>query len=106
MIGERIRLARKKAGLTQQELSEKLSVTSETISRYESDLMAPKDDKKVALACMLNVSLDYLLGATDLELPLEPRNAIYLPKDFPPEAVQETKDFIKILVTKYTYKNE
>ena len=41
-IGERIKLSRKKAGLTQKELGELLNVSAAMIAQYENNLRNPK----------------------------------------------------------------
>ena len=40
--GQRIKEARKKAGLTQKELGEKLGVAYQTLAQWENDLRNPK----------------------------------------------------------------
>ena len=58
--------ARLAAGLTQVELARKLDVTSQTISCYECGLQAPWDSQKIELSKLLNVSIDYFLGISDV----------------------------------------
>lgn len=58
-IGERLRLARLLKGCTLQELGEAVSVTRQSIHQYESDVRAPADDVKNALAEFLKVSPDF-----------------------------------------------
>ncbi len=55
-IGERLRLARLLKGCTLQELGEAVSVTRQSIHQYESDVRAPANDIKNALAEFLRVS--------------------------------------------------
>lgn len=57
-----IKIARIKQGLTQHQLAEKLGVTNNDISRYETGRMKPSLEKLVILADVLNVTTDYLLG--------------------------------------------
>ncbi|MDE7230493.1 MAG: helix-turn-helix domain-containing protein, partial [Oscillospiraceae bacterium] len=52
---------RKKAGLTQEQLAERLGVTRQAVSRWESDAAYPETDKIVRMAQILEVSCDYLL---------------------------------------------
>lgn len=59
--GTRIAQARKKQGLTQEQLAEQLEVTRQSVSRWESDTAYPETDKLVRLARIFGVSCDYLL---------------------------------------------
>ena len=63
---ERIRKLRVDAHLTQQELGAVLGVAKNTISQYETGRNAPNDDIKIAMANYFNVSMDYLMGKTDV----------------------------------------
>lgn len=62
---QRLRLARKRAGLSMRALSERMSpkVTAQAISRYEAGKMLPSSAVLVALAKALGVSLDFLMSA-------------------------------------------
>lgn len=65
-IAERIKCLRKKAGLTQQELGDRFGVAKSTICQYENGNSTPNDDIKIAMANYFNVSMDYLMGKTDV----------------------------------------
>lgn len=65
--GDRIRNARKKAGLTQSELGKKLGVPFQSISQWERGKRHPKFETMVNLAYALDVDIDYLLGTEDVE---------------------------------------
>ncbi len=60
-LGEKIKEARKQAGLTQEELSEKLGTSRSTVAKWETDGGIPDVDNLKAIARLLNVSIDYLL---------------------------------------------
>lgn len=64
MFGQRLRLARKKAGLSMQGLAECLSppITAQAISKYENGKMMPSSAVLVGLGETLDVSLDFLMG--------------------------------------------
>lgn len=68
-LGNKIAAKRKDLGMTQIELAEKMSVTRQTISRWEAGTVMPDIDKISDLADVLCVSCDYLLkdGKTDEE---------------------------------------
>lgn len=59
--GEKITKLRKESGLTQEELAEKLNVTRQSVSRWESDSAFPETGKLVALSKLFNCTVDYLL---------------------------------------------
>ena len=61
-IGERIQNARKKSGLTQEELGERVGVTGVAIMRYEKGARQPRLEQLQRIAGALEVSVDYLLG--------------------------------------------
>ncbi len=59
--GEKITSCRKKIGLTQTELAEKLGVTRQAVSRWESDVSFPETDKLVSMSKLFGCSVDWLL---------------------------------------------
>jgi transcriptional regulator with XRE-family HTH domain len=61
-IGTRIAQLRKERGLTQKELAERLAVTQPVVSDYENDVIRIPADVVVAIAKILAVSTDELLG--------------------------------------------
>lgn len=67
-IGEHILILRKKHGLSQAALGKKVDTSGDIIGRYERDIMTPSIDVIIKIADALNVSIDYLVGNTDLEL--------------------------------------
>lgn len=60
-IGIKISQARREQGITQVELAAKMSVTRQTVSRWESGIAYPDIEKVVDLSNILHVSCDYLL---------------------------------------------
>ena len=68
-LGSKIKNARKAAGLTQEQLAEKLAVSRQAITKWESDKGIPDISNIKMLAKILNVSIDYLLDdGTDLDM--------------------------------------
>ncbi|MCR5073473.1 MAG: helix-turn-helix domain-containing protein, partial [Clostridiales bacterium] len=61
-IGNRIREARKKQGMTQEELAGKMFVTPQAVSQWERDLTIPSADKLTVLAATLHTSVNALAG--------------------------------------------
>lgn len=60
--GQRIQQARKKAGLSQKQLGEKLGLSASMIGQWENDLRNPKRETLERIADALNVSVAYFLG--------------------------------------------
>lgn len=61
MLGENILKLRKKSGLSQEQLGEKVNVTRQTISNWELNETAPNPEQLKLLSKALNVSIDELL---------------------------------------------
>ena len=60
-LGSKIAGKRKDMGITQQEFADMLSVTRQTVSRWEAGTVFPDIEKIADIAKTLNVSCDYLL---------------------------------------------
>ena len=60
-LGGKIARKRKELGLTQIELADRLSVTRQTVSRWEAGSVMPDIEKISDIASILGVSCDYLL---------------------------------------------
>lgn len=75
--GERIRDIRRKRGLTQEQLAEKLGVKKQTIFKYENGVIANiPPDRILAIANLLSVSPSYLMGWDDNNQTAPPRNVL------------------------------
>ena len=57
---------RKSRGITQVRLSIELNMSQNTVSRYESGKREAGYKELIAIADYFNVSIDYLLGRTDI----------------------------------------
>jgi transcriptional regulator with XRE-family HTH domain len=64
-FGERVAQARELAGLTQQQVADKLGTTQRVIAYWEREPVALRAEQLAALAETLNVSSDHLLGRPD-----------------------------------------
>ena len=60
-LGGKIARKRKELGLTQTEFAQRLSVTRQTVSRWEAGSVLPDIEKIADIAGILGVSCDYLL---------------------------------------------
>lgn len=59
--GEKIAAERKQLNLTQQQFADKLGVTRQAVSRWESDLAFPETDTLIAMSELFGCSIDYLI---------------------------------------------
>lgn len=63
-LGQRIHELRTAAGLSQEQLAERLDVSRQAISKWELDTSAPDLDRLVLLGQLFGVSLDQLVKGT------------------------------------------
>lgn len=61
-MGERIRTHRKRLGLTQEQLAERLGVSAQAVSKWENNLSCPDISILPELAKVFGISVDQLLG--------------------------------------------
>ncbi len=66
-IGEKIYTLRTKNGMTQEQLAEKMGVSRQAISKWESDVSVPELGKLKSLANLFRVTLDELMGQEPVE---------------------------------------
>ena len=103
MLPERLKNLRKKAGLTQKQIAEKLQVGQNSYSNWEKGKRTPIQPTIEKLAEILNTSTDYLLGKTDIpdrDLEIDIDNAIdnsvaYDGKPITDNDREIIKDFLK-----------
>jgi transcriptional regulator with XRE-family HTH domain len=67
-FGKRLLEVRKNKKISQDELAKKTNVHGAVIGRYERDEVKPSIEMAALIAGALEVSLDYLVGNTDLLL--------------------------------------
>ena len=77
-FGDRIREARKNAGLTQRQLADKLNVSNTSISNWEKNLSRPDPDTIQHLCWALNVQPNYFFSVETSSI--LPRNIIPMPE--------------------------
>lgn len=86
---ERIRNLREEHGITQKHLAEILGVTRTAVAKWEANENGPNSDVLLKIADYFDVSLDYLLGRTDI-------------KKFPTESSRDNKsDMLREFVELY-----
>lgn len=60
-FGEKLAKLRKEHNYTQEQLADKLDVSRQSVSKWESDVAYPETDKLVKLSKLFHCSIDYLL---------------------------------------------
>lgn len=73
-FGQRLSRLRKNLGLKQDDIAEKVNISSQAVSKWENDLSAPDISTLPILADILNVSLDELLGREVLQTKVVPQS--------------------------------
>lgn len=63
-LGEKMKEARRRAGLSQEQLAEKLIISRSAIAKWEADVGTPDIENLKALSAALDISIDHLLDDT------------------------------------------
>lgn len=117
-FSDRLKDLRNSKGLTQQDLADILKVERPTIAGYETKGKQPDYEKLLILSEYFNVSIDWLLGNSDIkeqaekileksndnEYTIALHNSDGYDADLPPEAREELKEYIEFLKHKYAKK--
>ena len=64
-IGDRLKMARERKGVTQTKTSEDTGINNKTLSGYERNISEPDIETLKLLAKYYNISFDFILGKTD-----------------------------------------
>ena len=110
ILGNRIKTLRLEANLTQEEFGRPYSLKKSTVSQYESGSSRPDDELKKRIALDYNVSVDWLLGLSDVRNYTDDPNitiALHSDTDYddlPDEAIKEINGFIDYIKQKYKNK--
>ncbi|NOQ75416.1 MAG: helix-turn-helix domain-containing protein [Crocinitomix sp.] len=67
-FGERLTIIRKRKGLSQADIGKIIGINGDAYGRYERNEVKPNIDMATSISNALKVSLDYLVGKTNLEL--------------------------------------
>lgn len=107
MFSEKLKELRVKKGISQEELSELLDVSRQSISRYENGTSQPDFDKLLLLAKYFDVSIDFLLDNVSKEeiaspTNLEGKNKITIMS----KIERKTSSFYKFVLSRTAWKKE
>ena len=87
---------RKQNGLSQQDLADRLGVSRQAISRWETGAVQPLADSVKSLAQVFQVSTDYLLN-DDLDTPTPPPTAQPAPPQEEPKSARKHRKWLLAL---------
>ena len=90
-LSEKILYCRKKAGLSQEALAEKLGVSRQAISKWETGESVPELSKLVLLARAFDVTTDWLLSESEPEPETSPESEI----PAAPEAPAQSSNWVE-----------
>ena len=103
MIGLRLKKLREENNISQEQLANKLNVSASSIGMYETDKREPSDEIKTKIAKIFDVSIDYLIGKSDIKNPEQQEDPLGLAKigfnmkDYTPPT-ETQKEQIKSLI--------
>ena len=93
-FGSRLLEARKKNGISQEEIAKFLNIKGPFIGRYERDEMKPSIEVAAKLADYLDVSHDFLVGATDQLVDKKTLNRVLELQNLPDDIQEKIYYFI------------
>lgn len=68
-FGERLKKLREEKGIIQEDLGKIVNLSKANISKYEKNIIEPNNETLTLLANYFDVSIDYLLGLSDIKNP-------------------------------------
>ena len=95
-LAEKMIELRKQNGLSQQDLADRLGVSRQAISRWETGAVQPLADSVKSLAQVFQVSTDYLLN-DDLDTPTPPPTAQPAPPQEKPTPTRKHRKWLLAL---------
>lgn len=95
-LSNRIRELRTEKELTQKEFGKLFGIVKSTVSLYESGKSAPDDETKKKIAQYFNVSLDYLMGVSDVKNPYSEKS---IEEEYK-EEIQALEKFRQVMINK------
>ncbi len=100
-FSEMLKYLRKREGLTQQELSQKLKISKSTISMYENGNREPDFETLEMIADFFNVDMNFLMGKPSNSIPkVNTLAAHFEGEEFSEEEMDEIKNFVEFVKNK------
>lgn len=102
-LGKKIKQLRFKAGLTQEQLAEKLGIGAQSVSKWENAVAMPDITALPRLAEIFGVSIDDLFDLTTEQRLNRIENRMDLENELPQDVFREYEDFLKTQAADETY---
>lgn len=104
-IGDRLRKARERKGISQLEVSKRININNKTLSRYENGNSEPDFSTLKSLAELYNVSISYFFNEDkneeyDLKELLKDKKVTWGEEDLKEEEKKRAIEIINILLNK------
>lgn len=97
ILSEKVMALRKKNNWSQEELAEKLNISRQSVSKWESGASIPDIDRIIAMSSLFGVSTDYLLkDELETEIPSETEEIYEAPKTRK-VSVEEADSFLNLV---------
>ncbi len=97
ILSERLKILREEANMSKSSLANKLNVGVSSISQYESGDRVPSDEIKIKIAQLFDVSLDYLMGLSNIRNPYVFFTLSEMLKDLDQEEINEVIKYIMFI---------
>ena len=94
-LGKKIKQLRYKAGLTQEQLAEKLGIGAQSVSKWENAVAMPDITSLPLLAEIFGVSIDDLFDLTSEQRLNRIENSLDITEELPQDLFREYEDFLK-----------
>lgn len=106
MLGDKIKNLREENKITQSNLAKSLGVSPSTVGMWEQNRRTPDTELLKKISSFFNVSIDYLLGKTNIRNYNTNESTVALHSDndyddLPQEARDEINNFIDYIRNKY-----
>lgn len=98
ILADKIIMLRKRNGWSQEDLAERLMISRQSVSKWESGASIPDLDKIIKMSALFNVSTDYLLKEELEELSSEEGMALSEADETPKQiiSVEEAEEFLSV----------
>lgn len=113
-FGKRITMLQEEKNMSRRDIAKALNISYSSVSKYETDARFPDQETLKAIADVFQVSIDYLLGRTDIrnfyEKTEAPENEYvsesrayddFFKIGLPDEAIRQINDYIEFIKQKY-----
>ena len=94
-LGKKIKQLRFKAGLTQEQLAEKLNIGAQSVSKWENGVSMPDIASLPLLAEIFGVSIEDLFDLTSEQRLNRIENSLDITEELPQDLFREYEDFLK-----------